>query len=142
MGGVPGLDVPLARTVAVEQGCLIDYGTELSASAKDSLSSPADDEWRRCIDGSTARIVACSQPHTGESLATGEQGKASQDQCDEAAGRYMGRSISSVSEELRVQVIKQVSDDLNGERCVITVRGTQPLTASVRRLGVSRVPIG
>lgn len=143
MGGRAGLDVALGHPVTWnDEQCLLDAGRDMSSSAKDVLAADAgDDGWRRCYDARSNRIVPCDEPHSGEYLATGAKGKASQAECEEAAGAYMERTIAANADLLRVQVIANTDDDQNSPRCLISVRGTQRLAGSLRRLGVNTVPI-
>jgi hypothetical protein len=143
MGGRAGLDVALVHPVTWNDGqCLLDAGRDISSSAKDVLAADVgDDGWRRCYDARRNRIIPCDEPHSGEYVATGAKGKASQAECEEAAGTYMERSIAANADLLRVHVIANTDDDQNSPRCLISVRGTQRLAGSLRRLAVNTVPI-
>jgi hypothetical protein len=143
MGGRAGLDVAFGHPIALGAGrCLLDSGREVSKSARDVLATDdGDDAWRRCYDSRRNRIIPCDEPHSGEYVATGGKSKASQDECIAAAGAYMDRSVAANSELLRVQVINKTDDDQNSPRCLISIRGTQRLSASVRRIGVNTLPL-
>jgi hypothetical protein len=68
-------------------------------------------------------------------------GKASLDECREVAEAYLDQGLGTVGDLLQVRVVDEIDDDPNSARCLIAIRGSQPLVASVRNLGVSPVPI-
>jgi hypothetical protein len=143
MGGRTGLDVAFGHPTAPRGGeCLLDNGRDMSSSAREALAADdEDDAWRRCYDSRRDRLVPCDEPHNGEYVATGNNGKASSDECVAAAGVYMERSIAANADLLRVQVIAKTDDDQNSPRCLISIRGTQRLGGSVRRLGANTLPV-
>ena len=53
----------------------------------------------------------------------------------------MDQSLAIGRRSAQVRVVGEIDDDPNSARCLIAVRGSQPLDASVRNLGVSPVPI-
>ena len=141
MAGRPGLDVVLASVVRDGGGCLLSTPVTVADSAAQALSGTGDDAWLRCVDERESRLVSCDRPHTGEYVATGRAGKADLDECRAAAEVYMDQSLGSVGDLLQVHVVDEIDDDPNSARCLIAIRGSQPLDASVRNLGVSPVPI-
>ena len=141
MAGRAGRDVVFPDVVSKFGSCVIDSKIEVSDTAAGTLAGATDDAWRRCVDNRRGDLVPCDRDHDGEYLATGESRKASQSECEEAASDYMRQTLANVSDLLRVRVIEQINREPNAARCVIEVRGAQPLTASVSDLGVSPVPI-
>ncbi len=142
MGGAAGLDVPLARAVRADDGrCFADFQREVAETARGALKSEGSDGWRRCVDGETNMLVGCDVPHTGEYLATGQAGKASGPECEDAAARYMDQTVENLSAQVRIRVIDEVDADADSARCVVEVRGSQPLNGSLRRLGQRDLPI-
>ena len=141
MSGRAGTDVVLATVRPWSGACVIENPVEVAETAADVLAGGSDDAWRRCLDDQQGRLVPCSKDHTGEYLATGETRKASQAECEQAAEAYLGQPLAGVADLLTVRAVAEVDPDPNAPRCLITVRGSQPLTASVRNLGVSPVPI-
>jgi hypothetical protein len=142
MSGRAGLDVVLASVRPASGACVIDNPVEVAETAAGVLARSNDDAWRRCLDDRQGRLVPCSEEHTGEYIATGEARKANQEECEEAAEAYLNQTLANVGDLLAVRVVGEVDPDPNSPQCLITARGTQPLTASVRNLGVSPVPIG
>ena len=141
MAGRPGLDVVLARVARDGGQCLLSTPVTVADTAAQALNGNADDGWLRCLDERQDRLVSCDQPHTGEYIATGRAGKANLVECQSTAERYMDQSLESVGELLQVRVVDEIDDDPNSARCLISIRGSQPLVASVRNLRVSPVPI-
>ena len=141
MAGRAGRDVVLADLASKSGFCVIDSKIEVSDTAAGTLASANDDAWRRCVDNRRDQLVPCDHDHDGEYIATGESRKASQSECEEAAASYLRTTLDNVSDLLRVRVIEQIDREPYAARCVIEVRGSQPLTASVSDLGVSPVPI-
>lgn len=141
MSGRVGTDVVLATVRPWSGACLLENPVEVAETAADALAGGGDDAWRRCLDDVQGRLVPCSEDHTGEYLATGRARKASLEECQVAAEAYMRQTLAGVADQLTVRVVAEVDPDPNAPRCLIAVRGTQPLTGSVRDLGVSPVPI-
>ena len=141
MSGRAGTDVVLATVRPWSGACVIDNPRQVAETAADVLAGGSDDAWRRCLDDRQDRLVPCSEDHTGEYLATGQTRKASQAECERAAEVYLGQPLAGVTDLLTVRVVAEFDPDPNAPRCLIAVRGTQPLTASVRELGVRPVPI-
>jgi hypothetical protein len=142
MGGLVGADVAAAdpRTEIVKNKCVIDFAHDVEGSAEGVLKSAADDSWRQCVDDRDHRLVNCNQLHTGEYFATGRMGRADLDECEASGHDYLGQDLDAV-QVLRVTVLASVSPDPNGARCLVSVRNTQLLTASVAHLGVNAVPL-
>jgi hypothetical protein len=141
MSGRAGLDVALADVRPLSTACVIDNPVEVVETAAGVLAGSNDDSWRRCLDDQRGRLVPCSEDHTGEYIATGEARKANQVECERAAEAYLNQTLANVGDLLTVRVVAEVDRDPNSPRCLIAVRGSQPLTASVRNLGVGPVPI-
>jgi hypothetical protein len=141
MAGRAGRDVVLADVREVSGACVIDNPIEVAETAAGVLAGSNHDAWRRCLDDRQGRLVPCSKEHTGEYIATGEARKANQEECEKAAEAYMNQTLTNVGDLLTVRVVSEVDPDPSSPRCLIAVRGSQPLTASVRNLGVRPVPI-
>ncbi len=137
LGGVAGEDVlrtsvvPVSRPVGGTSVCVVDVPPEAPAgAARDVLLGPAGDAWRRCGD-QAGREVSCGQPHTTEVVAEAAAGETLD--CRERAGSYLGRPFDQVDAELRLLE--------DASRCVVEVRGTNVLVASLRRLGAGALPV-
>ena len=141
MSGRAGIDVVLATVRPMSGACVIDNPVEVVETASGVLAGSRDDAWLRCLDDRQRQLVPCSEEHTGEYIATGESRRANQEECEQAAETYLNQTLANVGDLLTVRVVSEVDPDPNSPRCLIAVRGTQPLTASVRNLGVSPVPI-
>jgi hypothetical protein len=141
MSGRTGIDVALATVRPMAGACVIDNPVEVAETASGVLAGPRDDAWLRCLDDRQRQLVPCSEDHNGEYIATGEARKANQEECEQAAETYLNQTLANVGDLLTVRVVSEVDPDPNSPRCLIAVRGVQPLTASVRNLGVSPVPI-
>jgi hypothetical protein len=141
MAGRVGLDVVLATVRPMSGDCVIDNPVEVAETASGVLAGSGDDAWLRCLDDRQRRLVPCSEDHTGEYIATGESRTANQEECESAAEAYLNQTLANVGDLLTVRVVREVDPEPNSPRCMIAVRGVQPLTASVRNLGVSPVPI-
>lgn len=112
-----------------------------------------------CLDDGY-QVVDCREPHRLEKVdgpcSTGDMlnymsGRAGTDvvlatvrpwsgECQAAAEMYMRQTLAGVGDQLTVRVVAEVDPDPSAPRCLIAVRGTQPLTASVRNLGINPVP--
>jgi serine/threonine-protein kinase len=135
LGGRPGEDVlrtDLVLTALPGGGCAVRAPADLlTAPSRDVLLGSDGDAWRRCSDA-LSREVSCAQPHVAEVVF--EQSAATEPlACADRADAYLGAPFDRVSQDLRL-----VED---GPRCVLEVRGDNVLTASLRRLGTSALPL-
>jgi hypothetical protein len=142
MGGNPGVDIVLARVVRtkVSNQCLIEFGKEVEGSAEGVLGSNHDDAWRRCVERTRNAFVGCDQPHSGEYLGANSGGLVTQKACERAAEVYLETSLSTVAEDLQVQSVRDTNSNAFEARCVLSVRGVQLLSGSVRALRNARLP--
>jgi hypothetical protein len=135
LGGAAGEDV-LRSDVAVQprgSACTVAApGLTPSASVKDVLLDPAGDVWRRCLD-EVDREVPCSTPHTAEVIFVQSDATEPLD-CRARADAYFGRPFAQHEDDLKL-----LESD---STCVVEVRGSNVLTASLRRLGSGALPLG
>ncbi len=142
MGGRNGLDVVLARPARLPSGtCLLDARLDVTTSARDVLASDDHDSWRRCYRLRTNTVVPCNEPHTGEYIATGSKRRATFSECVAAANIYTDQGFDENKDLLQAVALATIDGEDNGPRCMIAVRGTQSLDASIRGLGVNAVPL-
>jgi hypothetical protein len=142
MGGNPAVDIVLARVAStkVSNQCLIEFGKEVEGSAEGVLGSNHDDSWRRCVERTRNAFVGCDQPHSGEYLGANSGGLITQKACERAAEVYLETSLSTVAEDLQVQSVRDLNSNTFEARCVLSVRGVQLLSGSVRGLRNARLP--
>ncbi len=137
LGGAPAQDVLRtdlglqSATVAGQEVCVLTGpGAPWSASNQDVLLGRAGDVWRRCGD-ELGRETPCDEPHTTEAVFEGTG--AEELACGARADDYLGKPFDQVADRLRLVVA--------GTTCVVEVRGDNVLTASLRRLGPSSLPL-
>jgi hypothetical protein len=103
----------------------------LVGNNKDVLLSTAGDAWRRCLD-ELIREVACVNEHKSEVIYDGSSGADAVD-CSRRADKYLGTPFAHRARDLEL---------LQADRtCVISARGNNILTDSLRRLGTSALPL-
>ena len=149
LGGDPALDVILvnAETHVVSpnaSACVLSSvdNHDRTGSVKDVLTTPDGDQWRRCIDDRLQRKdVPCSVPHTGEYVGFSAGSAPNVAACEIAAEKYMATTMPQVSGQLDISALRtvNVNDDL--PRCLISVRGDNVLTSSLRRIGANALPL-
>ncbi|MBM7806401.1 serine/threonine-protein kinase [Geodermatophilus bullaregiensis] len=136
LGGVPGQDVLRevdlgARVVGDTPVCVVGVPAGSPAgSAQDALLDRAGDVWRLCYD-QVGREVSCAEPHEQEVVAEGAAGETLD--CRARASAYLDRPFDQFATQLRLPE--------DATRCVVEVRGDNVLTASLRRLGSTALPV-
>lgn len=138
LGGVPGDDVILSdvqpEVEATDTGdvCVVrpPAGGD-SRAAQDALLGPDHGAWRRCTDV-LGRELPCTQPHHDEVVVDSVPPGEAID-CASRATKYLGAPYPRHADDLRVEQ--------RGDECVLAARGDNVLTASVRRLGTSALPL-
>jgi serine/threonine protein kinase len=143
LGGVPGTDTLLpqiqgrAVSVGATSYCVLQGpAAQGSGSARDVLDSSAGDAWRRCVDALRQATVACNAEHTAEYVYSASTATASVN-CTDKASAYMNHAFADFASDLSVQ--KATSG--TSIACVVSVRGGDVLTGSVRRLGTGALPL-
>jgi hypothetical protein len=145
LGGAPSIEVltPSAGPNEIDfgglTGCAVSApdGTSRSRSAAGILQSSDGASWRRCMDDRTEQEIACSEPHTAEIVFVGVPAAGESLNCTERAERYLEAQPQRFAFEL---VVEQT--EVDGEpACVVSVLGANVLTASVRSVGTSNLPI-
>jgi hypothetical protein len=134
LGGVPGEDVlrPLTiRPVGGGPACAVSDAGPLTGPLADILLDRSGDVFRQCLD-EVDRSVPCSEPHTDEVIFQRAAPAESLD-CEARADDYLDRPFDQLSDALRLVEA--------GDSCVLEVRSANVLTASVRRLGTSALPL-
>ena len=92
---------------------------------------------RQCINDITGADVDCGEKHTSEVIAIFDKTESSVVDCDQVAAKYMDTSPADLFKKLKVDP-ESTSD---GFRCVVTAKGGNQLTDTLRMLGTSSVPI-
>jgi hypothetical protein len=100
------------------------------------LDGSAGDAWRRCVDALRQATVACNAEHTAEYVYSASTATASVN-CTDKASAYMNHAFADFASDLSVQ--KATSG--TSIACVVSVRGGDVLTGSVRRLGTGALPL-
>lgn len=133
LGGVPGTDVLRQDLILGTVGPACTVGlpdAELDGASAGVLDGPAD-EWRRCLDDDGAALP-CSEPHAAE-VVFEQQVATDPLDCRARAGDYLGVPFSRHDADLAVRGA--------GTTCVVEVRGSNVLTASLRDLGSGALPL-
>lgn len=148
LGGNPDLDVLRAHVVTgADPSCLVTTAdnTDLTLSIKGILDvsrGSAGDSFRLCRDDrTTATDVGCNVPHTGEYVGVPAGTVPDQLGCEAAAKNYLNVSVNEVSDRLAVTPLPTSNPDDGRPRCVITVRGNQTLTGSIRNVRTNALPL-
>jgi|tagenome__1003787_1003787.scaffolds.fasta_scaffold20850276_2 hypothetical protein len=138
LGGIPGQDVlvstisPTTASIGGRDICLVSgpSGT-LASRSRDVLLNATGDAWRRCVD-QAQREVGCSLPHKKEVVL--ERAPSGEDlDCARRADAYLESPFAQHSRDLDLEV--------TDGSCVISIRGRNVLTASLRRLGAHALPM-
>jgi hypothetical protein len=138
LGGRVGTDV-LRSDLALGE-TPIDGGTactvgrpdeELDAPNEGVLDGDEGDVWRRCLDADS-REVPCSDEHTAEVIFV-QADSAEPLNCTGRASDYLGTPFDRHSDDLEVVE--------SGAACLVAVRGNNVLTASVRDLRSTALPL-
>jgi hypothetical protein len=145
LGGVPGMDTLasgihlMQLTTKGKDVCVVTPpGSATTYSARRVFDGAAGDAWRRCLDNRFAnREVSCAGSHTDEFVFTGVLGVGEKLDCASRATRYLGADFSIYAQDLELRTARQGA----ASQCLISVRGSNLLTASVRRVGTNALPI-
>ncbi|MGY1771887.1 protein kinase domain-containing protein [Blastococcus sp. SYSU D00813] len=133
LGGQPGTDVLRQDLVLGTVGTACTVGlpdADLDGSAGGVLDGRAD-QWRRCLADDGAALP-CSEPHAAE-VVFEQQAATDPLNCSGRAGAYMGVPFSRHDADL---VAREA-----GTTCVVEVRGSNVLTASLRDLDQGALPL-
>jgi serine/threonine-protein kinase len=138
LGGRVGTDVlrsDLSRgETPVDGGTACTVGrpdAELDGPNEGVLDGDAGDVWRRCLD-TDSREVPCSDEHTAEVIFV--QAAATEPlNCTARASDYLETPFDRHSDDL--EVIE------SGSTCLVAVRGNNVLTASLRDLRSTALPL-
>ena len=91
-----------------------------------------------CQDTRTSlEEVSCAEPHTGEYVRPRYATDMAPVDCLAMAERYMDVAYGRVADRLNVLTIRKAT----GPQCVVEARGANLLTASIRDLRVSAIPL-
>jgi hypothetical protein len=147
LGGNADLDVLRARLEMDGNVCVLSNAdqVDMSNSVKGMLdvsNGLVGDAFRLCRDDRTKPTdVGCNTPHTGEYVGVPAGAVPDQQGCEAAAKAYMSVGFSEVSGDLAVLALPTADPDDGRPRCVITVRGNQVLTASIRNVRTHALPL-
>ena len=138
LGGRSGSDVlrsdlTLAE-VPAEGGTACTVGLpsgSLDGSSDGVLGGDAGDVWRRCLDGNDTE-VPCSVEHTAEVVFV-QADSTDALNCVARASQYLGTPFDRHADDLEVVE--------SGSTCQIAVRGNNVLTASLRDLRSTALPL-
>ncbi|SFO52695.1 hypothetical protein SAMN05660359_04058 [Geodermatophilus obscurus] len=144
LGGVPEVDVLAPEAgIAIERvddspvcTARIGAGFVLTSHARDAWVGGRGDEWRWCIDDRSAQNVHCTQPHTAEVISEPPLQGESLD-CRRRANEYTATDLSRYAFDITVAP----RGPEGAQQCVIEVRTNSVLTASLRGLRSSALPI-
>lgn len=144
LGGTPDIDVVRAD-VTVQSGpdnrCIAALPEEFDVrySLENALASTNSESFRQCYDELLGQGVGCEQPHTGEVVKVLPADSSGSLNCAAAAERYMGLPVAEVSDDLAVAPRTNDGDSL--KYCLVSVKGSNSLTSTIRDLGNSSLPI-
>jgi serine/threonine-protein kinase len=138
LGGRSGFDV-LRSDLALDEvpaeggtACTVGLPSDtLDRSSDGVLGGDAGDEWRRCLDANDGE-VPCSEEHTAEVIFVQEQSTDPLN-CTARASEYLGTPFDRHSDALDVVE--------SGSTCQVAVRGDNVLTASLRDLRSTALPL-
>lgn len=141
-GGVEGLDTLLhsVQIVSAPSGqglCLVHVAENRSGTLRDSLTTNAGDDLRRCLASDTNGEVSCNSSHKGEVVGMQAKSNLTSLNCEVVATQYMGEPFSRYEASLSLTT----ADTSTMHGCAVFARGSNVLTASLRRLGVKSLPI-
>lgn len=138
LGGRSGSDVLRSDLALAEvptgggTACTVGLpGARLDRPSDGVLGSEADDVWRRCRADYDAE-VPCSEEHTAEVIFVQEQ-STDPLSCTGRASDYLETPFDRHSDVLEVEE--------DGDTCLIAVRGDNVLTASLRGLASTALPL-
>lgn len=141
LGGSPRSDVlrrdivPATRHIDGQAVCLIQVGEPTVGSAKNVLKGQEHSAWRWCLDTKDRQLdVSCTKPHDAEIVSREASASTS---CQQAAAAYIGATWASLDRDVSARAFR--SGDVRG--CLVEARGRRVLTASVRGLGATALPL-
>lgn len=127
--------------------CVIDGLEERDYDFNNVLLGESSAQWRECIAGvrdvaQTYRRVPCSLPHQAELLSTDLPEAPGLATCADLAGRYMNRTLESLSKELMIRRIAHAPGGEGSPQCAIWIVSGRPLDDTLRNLGNQNLPRG
>lgn len=147
LGGDPDVDVifVIAKPMRVSNSsvCAIanHSGTDRPGSVRNVLQAAPGSDWRRCFDSRGRRHdVPCDLPHTGEYVGMPAATAPNLRSCESAAEVYLATTLDQVP-ELKISPLPVMGPTDSRPRCLLSVRGANLLTASVRSLGPNALPL-
>lgn len=145
--GADSLDVIRfgTRTDLDSHSCVVDGLEERAGDFAGALLRDGGAGWRQCVAGvldvaQTHRVVSCAMPHQAEFLSTGESDAPDLATCAEFAGKYMDRTLASLSRELTVRRIPGASGGEGRPQCAIWIVSGRPLDDTLRNLRNQNLP--
>jgi hypothetical protein len=146
LGGNKDLDVLRADVEQMDGACLVsgmdDPDRTSAIEGIFAAPPPAADPFRLCRDDRVAATeVSCDVPHTGEIVGVPAGSVPDQAGCEAAASAYLSLSFNRVSDRLKVVTLSTTDPNDGQPRCVITVRGNELLTASLRNIRTNALPM-
>lgn len=142
LGGNPSIDI-LRNDLKIgplsDGACAVTFPSTLTAttSIQGALARDQSAMLRQCVNDITGADVDCGEKHTSEVIAIFDKTESSVVDCDQVAAIYMGISPADLFKILKVD-LESTSD---GFRCVVTAKGGNQLTDTLRMLGTSSPPI-
>jgi hypothetical protein len=140
LGGRPGVEVINVEPKVLElkpagKACAVTDPTApvVVTSARNALQSGGSG-WRRCRDDRIGADVPCAQLHTAEYVLTAS---ASVVDCDQAASTYLNAPPLRFKGRLQVETLQSSA----GPICLVAVQGADLLTATIRNIGTSSLPL-
>jgi len=127
--------VPVAGHIDGQAVCLLRMGEPAVGSAKNVLKGSEHGAWRWCLDTKDRQLdVSCTKPHDAEIISREASTSTS---CPLAAAAYIGATWASLDPDISARTYR--SGDVRG--CLVEARGRRVLTASVRSLGATTLPL-
>jgi hypothetical protein len=144
LSGKVGVDILITSPHRLPAGpyagsCVTDVPSDAFRTASNAqilASGHAGDPWRRCIDSETSNDrLSCTVLHDGEYMAL----PSNSTDCVSAFESYTDKPYSQVSDHLRVVRVQPSGG--SDQACLASVLGSDALTASIRRLRTSALPL-
>lgn len=120
-------------------GCQITLpsGIQVAGSLKMSLPGDKGDFLRQCYDAIRDRDVGCEEVHTAEVVGTFKNGSTTNPNCMDAAEVYLGVHRERFDNQLSVEMETSGTT----RRCIAKARGENILTATLRNISQSALPL-
>lgn len=130
-------DLRLAKLSSGECSASLPPTMSVLTSVRGILDTTHSAAFRQCLNARTGMDVACDQKHTGEVVSVVDLSNAKPLNCDAAADRYMNHSLADFASQLTA------SNETASKnyRCVVSVKGSNSLTSTLRALGTTSLPI-